>query len=565
MGILRRLSTTVAPARIRGQQPQGGTPAPWSNFWYTPEGWLLQLNDAGIPVTPELSMTLSAMHCGVSTIGYDLATVPLQAYKYRDDGGKDRVRPGSRVTGSGGIGWLAYRLRWQPNNHQSATEFWLGMVAQYLLRGRAYAEIVAGPNGAFDQLLPRHPDRITQERSSTGRILYRLTEISGPPRIVTDEEMLVVRDLSLDGGMSSLSRVQYGANAIGTAMAARKAQARFFKSGMTAAVVGTYKGGELDEETEADLHASVTRYAAGVENSFGFLLIPDDVTIANLGIEPDKAQMMLAQEWGVKEVARFLRIGPTKLGVEAATKTGKSLEEENAQHATNCLRPVAVLFEQAIHRDLVLAKDTYFFEFLLEALMRGNATARAAYYKAAIEAPWMWPSEVRVKENMNPDEELDALAKVRYRPGTPRNSPDGTAGAASGAQAMTRGALKATLAVHANAIRCLRRERAAVAKLAQKHASDVDAWKRGLRDFYADHAGFVAETMRLHVDIARGYAAQHGTEFAAGGAGVLLDDSAYPGWERCEADELAWLALSDGGRVDEWVDQRASAVSTGAN
>jgi phage portal protein BeeE len=73
---------------------------------------------------------------------------------------------------------------------------------------------------------------------------------------------------------------------------------------MTAAKVATYKGARWTTRTNA-LHASITRYAAGVENSFGLMLVPDDVTITNLGVEPEKAQMMLAREWGVREVARF--------------------------------------------------------------------------------------------------------------------------------------------------------------------------------------------------------------------------------------------------------------------
>jgi hypothetical protein len=353
--------------------------------------------------------------------------------------------------------------------------------------------------------------------------------------------------------MTTASSVQFGANAIGSALAAERAAARFFRSGMTAAVIATYAGGQKDADEEGDLHAAISRYAAGVENAFGLLLVPDDIKIANLGVEPDKAQMMLAREWGVYEVARELRIHPSKLMVGGTTQAGKAEEQKETEHVSNCLRPIAYLFEQAIHSSLILVKDTYYVEFLLEAKFRGDMKARAEYYGKALEGPWMWPSEIRLKENMNPDEELDRLAKLRYRPGSPKGSPGTTpdegdqAGSteARGGGLSRRGQLRAVLAVHDNAIRCLRRERAAVVKLAKKHAADVEGWKAALRDFYGDHAAYVAERMRLAPVTARAYAAQHGSVLEANGAKDFLDDRAYEEYERYEADELCALALDD--------------------
>jgi len=101
-----------------------------------------------------------------------------------------------------------------------------------------------------------------------------------------------------------------------------------------------------------------------------------------------------------------------------------------------------------------------------------------------------------------------------------------------------RALLRGMLALHDNAVRCLRRERAAVEKLAKKHPSDVEAWQAGLRDFFSDHAGFVSQTMRISIETARGYAAQHGSELELKGIVVHTDD-----WERYEADELSALAM----------------------
>ena len=445
----------------------------------------------------------------------------------------------------GGIADLAYRLRWGPNNYQTATEFTLAMVVQWLLRAVAYAEIVDGPSGFLEQLIPRHPDRVLTQRLPNGRLRYKLTEANGLPRYLTQEEMFVVRDLSMDG-MTQTSRVQYGAGAFGSALAAERAAGKFFKSGMTAATVATYKGaGGMEEEQVADLHRNISRYASGVENTFGLMLVPDDITISSLGVEPEKAQMMLAREWGAREVARSLRMPPHKLMI-AGTTTYASQYQAAIDYVVGCLRPIAVTFEQAMQRDLILAKDTYFCEFQLAALLRGDPAQQAAFLAAMIENRIMRPSEARLALNMNPDPALDKLSETDNKPGqakAPKPAPQPPDEANPNQQkppSTSRATMKGMLAIHDNAVRCLRRERVAVEKLAKKYPSDVEGWQAGLRAFYDEHRSFVSDTMRLSPTVARNYAATHGTEIEAQGVIWMTED-----WERYEADELAALALGE--------------------
>src|SRR3990172_8439714 len=529
MGFLQTISSVASPARLRASAQEHATA-----FWSGADmDWGHALSAAGVTVTPDLALTLSAMSSGVRMIGMDLATLPAQTFKVRDDGGKDRVKPiyGDGIDQSAGIGSLAYMLRWQPNAFQTATEFMLAQVAQYLLRGVAYAEIINGPYGFLAQLLPRHPDRVTAERLPSGRIRYRLTEAGGAPRYLTQDEMFVVRDLSFDG-LNALSRVRYGSEAIGSAIATQRAAGKFFKSGMTASTVATYTG-EMDEEDEAALHRSISRYAAGVDNSFGLMLIPDDVKISNLAIEPEKAQMMLAQEWGVREVARLLNLPGSKLGIKDSVSYNSQVQSA-LDYVITCLRPIAVTFEQAIQRDLILAKDTYIVEYKLEALMRGDFEQQSNFVEKLIRNRVMRPgSEARLLFGLNPDQRLDALHEGDMRPGASASPRPTSEGQSSRAQ------LKGMLALHDTAVRVLRRERYGVEKLAKKHADDPAGWQGGLREFYGtDHAPFLAREMRLDLETARAVCAQHGSALEAQGL-VVIDEH----WERQEAEDLCALAL----------------------
>lgn len=547
MGFFASLSN-VSPARnYRADTSASSYVSDFFSGADMPDTWMASLTAAGVTVTPDLALTLSAVACAVRVISYDIATLPLQTFKLRPDGGKDLIRGRSTDLIIGGIGDLAYMLRWAPNNYQTATEYFVGQLAQWLLRSVAYAEIVPGPSGFVGQLLPRHPDRVFPERLPNGNLRYKLIERNGQPRYLTQDEMHVVRDMSQDG-LRSVSRTQYAATALGTGLAAERAAGKFFKSGMTASVLATYSGDQEDDDDTA-LYNSIARYAAGVENNFGLLLVPDDVKVSNLSVEPDKAQMMLARQWTVEEVSRTYNISPRKLHRRGTGDSYGSAYQDAIDHVVSCLRPVAVTFQQAIQRDLVLDKDTYFTKFDLRELLQGDPAAMGTYIQTLIKSRAMTPSEVRtLLLDLNADDHLDALSEMDNQPGKPASAP----APASARTVSNRAQMKGMLAIHDAAVRCVRRERAAVEKLAKKHASDVDGWKAALRDFYADHAAFVAETMRVSSAVAREYAAQHGSAFEAKGlmlmtgegAGVNSEDAAKA-WERFEADELAALSLEE--------------------
>jgi HK97 family phage portal protein len=384
---------------------------------------------------------------------------------------------------------------------------------------------------------------VTPERLPSGRLRFKLIEATGQPRYVTQAEMLVIRDLSFDGGLTSVSRVQYGAQDIGSALATQRAAAKFFKSGMTAATVATYTG-ELGDEEEAALHASISRYATGTDNSFGLMLIPDDVKITSLSPDPQKAMMLESQEEGVRNVARLLHLPGSKLGLKDSVAYASSVQAA-LDYIVSCLRPIAVTFEQAFKRDLIIQQEFYEVVFKLEALMRGDFTAQSEYLEKFIRSRVMRPSEARLILEMNPDPSLDRLSEQDFRPGTSGGGATPTPDKSNQRAELSRATLKATLAMHDNALQCVRREQKAVERLATKHDSDVDGWKAGLRAFYSDHAGWVGDKMRLHPDVARSYAAQHGTTFELNGAADLLDKDRYAQWETFEAEELVALAMSD--------------------
>jgi HK97 family phage portal protein len=521
MGALAKLSATSPRAEISRGASAG------EDFWYDSSGWVQSLTQAGVGMSPELALTLSHVYCAVDTISADFGTSPCQMFSDDGDDGRSRVK-----FSDPGIGSLAYRLRWQPNIWQSAKAFWSTLAWQYLLRPAAYAEILykPGTDTIINQLVPRHPDRVRELRLPNGRLTFKLTEADGSTRYVTQEEMFVVRNTSTDG-LNAISRTEYGGQAIGTGLKLQQYTKTYFQKGATASLLATYKGDSMEEEEERSLHGSITRYIGGAENAGGVLLVPEDIDVKSLGVDPEKAQLLGLKNLSGRDIARLFKMPPGWLAIEG-TSTYNSQLQDAQNYVNRCQMPLVVEFEQAIYIHLIVSRD-YFAKFNMDYLLRASFKERMEGYEIGIRSRVLRPSEARVREDMNPDDELDALSAQDHRSGHQRDGVNNAPKDAGG-----RPSVRATLVMHDNAQRVLRREREAVSKLAKKHADSAEGWAEGLRDFYEDHAGFVADTMRLPRPVARSYAAQHGALLESHGI-VVMDDQ----WQRLEAEELTALAM----------------------
>jgi hypothetical protein len=98
---------------------------------------------------------------------------------------------------------------------------------------------------------------------------------------------------------------------------------------------------------------------------------------------------------------------------------------------------------------------------------------------------------------------------------------------------------RARLIVHEAAARVVQKEISAATRAAQRHANDATAWQAWCREFYEDHAGFIASVLKLPSHEARQYAAAQGQALATKGISVTQE------WEARVVPRLAALALGE--------------------
>lgn len=510
------------------------------DFWYHPAGWV---TDSGIRLSPAAAQSLAAVWCGVNVYAKGVAMLPCHVYE-RLPRGKERV-PGHP---------LYDVLRWQPNALQTAYEFWEMATGHVVVRGNFYAQIMPGPRGFADQLIPLHPDRMRVAQLPSGRPLYAYTPASGQPKTYTQEQIFHLRGPG-GNGLTGESFLSYGANSLGGMLAVQSYQRKFFKQGITAAIAVTHPN-ELGKTGRENLRASINEYAAGLENAFGVLLLEENLSLEKIGISPQDAQLIDATNAGVEDVARWLDLPLHRLKVnKPGAVSYNSVEIANLEYLISSLQPMLIRFEQAIQRDLVLAKDRYFIEFNMEGQLRGDAKSRADFYWKMWQMGAYSINDILELENRNPvpggdrrfvpanmvpveeagqrvprtvvsaeTDDLKALVAVADAPPRAR---------AAARPRDTRAALIITEAAE----RLVRKEIAAIRKAAERFSADATGWQAWLRTFYADHAGLVAYTLALPPEVAREYVSRHGLELERTGVAATAE------WEWREASSLAALVL----------------------
>lgn len=535
MGLLQRVSS----ARMLAQQARD----PSNDFWFQGVPFV---GGGSVPMNPDLAMTLSAVWKGVRIISETIGSIPCFMYERLPRGRKKAEQHP-----------LYELLSAQPNRVQTALEFWEMGLGHLLLRGNFYNEILEGPRGFADQLVPIHPDRMTPERLPSGGVGYVRRMPDGQTKTYTQDEIFHVRGLSTDG-LKGVSVIEYGASSLGVGLAAQGFAGRFFRSGAAPAFAAIHPG-PLGEEGLTNLRQSINAYTNGSANAHGVLVLEEGMEIKALGVKPEEAQMLATQNHSVREVARWLNLPSTMLGDEA-TKTYASQEAFQQELVDYTFRPWCVRIEQAIRRDLILAVDRFYARFMLAALLRGDTRSRYEAHRIGIMSGFETRNEARELEDWNPGppelDEFMAPMNMATPTSTTPASPNGGGQADHGFADRALQSLpdRAARIVQEAAAGLVRKEIAAVSKAAGRFAKDGAGWQTWLREFYDDHAGHVAERLRLPVGEAREYAARQGEQLAERGVAAMAD------WEWTATEALVALAVGDPSAPARVTAERPAAI-----
>lgn len=351
----------------------------------------------GLSINPESASKFGAVFACVRVRAESLGQLPCHFYEQR---GKDKKKALENP--------LYTLLHDAPNEAMTAQEFWEWVSASLDLRGNAYAYI-NWQNGQIFELLPLDARWVTVRMDQKRDIYYEVRipkgESGGGDLVrYAPSNILHIKQLSLNAGVTGASVIEQARETFGMAMALERHGAKFFKNG--GAPGGVLKTEQvLDDDTYKALEESWADTHGGLDNAHRVAILEAGLSWQSVGVPLKDAQYLEGRKFSRSEIAGLFRVPPHMIG-DLERATFSNIEHQALDFVTHGLMPTAVRIEQRIKLQLVKKEDRtkFFAKFNMGALVRGDMTARANYYTKQLQNGALSPNEIREFEDLNPRE-----------------------------------------------------------------------------------------------------------------------------------------------------------------
>lgn len=359
-----------------------------------------------IPINPTTSMRLSAVAAAHRIYCSSLAVLPWQV---RQRVGDERREPRHAIDGL---------LKARYNDYMSQYTAERVIVSQAFWHGTGFGAIRRDREGRVREIFPLPSSGYTRQvNPDDGAVWYFFSVPADTPggtrltRGFSESELVIFRFESFDG-YTGLGLLDMARESMGTDAAAQKYNRKFFTNGSRLSGVVKVQTA-LDQDVRKIVREDFERMNRGLDNAFRVAVLDRGMDYTPLGISQKDSQLIEARAFSVDEISRFTGIPAYML--QSGKQSYASNEQQQLDFATNTLTPPVTQMEQEWSWKLLSDQEReegYYLHKNMNALLRGDSQARAAFYEKMISMSVFNPDEVRALEDMSPLP--DGLGKI-YR------------------------------------------------------------------------------------------------------------------------------------------------------
>jgi len=350
---------------------------------------------SGNNVNETTAMQMSAVYACVRIIAEAIAQIPLNVYRFTEDGGKEKDPRHP----------LYFLLHDEPNPEMTSFIFRETLMSHLLLWGNAYAQIIRNGMGEVVGLYPLMPDRMEVDRDEEGNLVYTYTKYfdeAGARHRYEQVKLPAWQVLHIPGlgydGLIGYSPIAMARNAIGMSMAAENFGATFFANGATPGGVLEHPGIVKDpERLRESWHAQFSG-----RNSHNIAVLEEGMTFKPMSIPPEEAQFLETRKFQIDEIARIFRVPPHMVG-DLEKSSFSNIEQQSLEFVKYTVGPWVARWEQSLSQALLLPseKTRYTIKYNLDGLLRGDYESRMNGYAVGRQNGWLSANDIRELENMN--------------------------------------------------------------------------------------------------------------------------------------------------------------------
>lgn len=347
---------------------------------------------AGVSVSVESAMQVSAVWACVKAIANGCATPALHIYRELPDGRRQLATDAPE-----------YRLlNRRPNEWQTSIEFRRTMTMHAALTGNALAVKVMAGNRVLE-LIPVKPGNFTIDRVSRYDVQYRVADEYGLVGVFGPKDVLHLPNWQWDA-IKGINAVGIAASAVGLSIASERTQAALHENGgRPSGLLSTEQ--QLNPEKLERLRDAWRAWQ--VSNRNGTAILDHGMRYTPLAMSGVDSQHMELRRFQVEEVCRAFDVFPIMIGHSDKTATFASSEAFFAAHLKHTLGPWHQTWIQRLDEFVLDGRGPLFAEFDTRYLVSGSMKDRAAWARTMAEMGIYTRNELRDEEGKDPIDGLD--------------------------------------------------------------------------------------------------------------------------------------------------------------
>jgi len=349
---------------------------------------------SGVPVSEHTAMRYITFYSCIRVRSESLAMLPLNVYRKRRSGkGRDEAYTHP----------LYEKIHTVPNSDMTSLTWRETMNGHLDVSGNCYSIITTNQRGQVIDIYPWPWDQVQVKRNqNTRKLEYHIYENGMKVETLPPERVLHVPGLGYDGlvGYSTVSILR---EYIGLGLSVNEFIQRFYGQGMNVGSVFQTEQ-EMKKETVDELRKQLMEKGAGLANSWLPLILHSGLKFERIPMPLTDAQTLEILRLTDEQICGLMRV-PPHMVANLQRSTNNNIEHQGIEYVQYSMLPVITRFEQAMNWRLFTPEERfegYYVKFNIDALLRGDARARAAYLNAKRQNGIINADEWRELDDENP-------------------------------------------------------------------------------------------------------------------------------------------------------------------
>lgn len=332
-------------------------------------------------VGPDQAMRIAAVWGCIRTIAEPVAGFPVDVFRKDKAGVRTPVEPQPPFIAN-------------PSSKVSRRTWTYQAIVSLLYRGNCYGlHTVTDANGWPLKTEIIHPDSVSvTEKNQLAPPVYR---IGG--QVIPNDQIMHISAFNVPGSVVGLSPIAYAASTLGVSLKAQEYGASFYNE-------GGHPTGALKTEQKIDGDQAKDVKARFIESTRGtdrLAVLGSGWDYSAIQVSPGDAMFLEAINASAIEICQFFGVPPEMnyIATSGSSVTYANREQRAMDFIAFSLQWWLTRLEEV---QSSLLPNAQFVKYNVNALLRGDAEARAALYESGIQNHWLLEGEVRSLEDLPP-------------------------------------------------------------------------------------------------------------------------------------------------------------------